>query len=119
MPIWPVVELVVSNVRTALAIPAEKLHQMDHSDISKRIAAYFSKISAEPNHRYRSWEHCFRFFRRGRDEILSDLNAAALQLGFYLASWGMYRGKSFLLQRDYTVHKRTVEVLCCEDFAAF
>ncbi len=80
---------------------------MDSSDIAKRIASYFGKVSAEPNHRYRSWEHCYRFFRaRPRNEIRSDLDVAALQLGFYLASWGMYRGSSFLLQRDYTVHKR-------------
>lgn len=27
-----------------------------------------------------------------------------LHLAFYLASWGMYRGSSFLLQKDYRVH---------------
>jgi hypothetical protein len=91
---------------------------MDHSDIEQRIAAYFGKISAEPNHRYRSWEHCFRFFRTSRTEIRSHLDVAALELGFYLASWGMYRGSSFLLQRDYTVHEQTVEVLSSEKFAA-
>lgn len=91
---------------------------MEQSDIPKRIAAYFGKVSAEPNHRYRSWEHCFRFFRASRNEIRSDLDVAALQLGFYLASWGMYRGSGFLLQRDYTVHKRTIEALISERFAA-
>lgn len=30
----------------------------------------------------------------------------------------MYRGSSFLLQRDYTVHKRTIEALVSEPFAA-
>jgi hypothetical protein len=35
---------------------------------------------------------------------LKDKDAAALQLGFYLASWGMYRGSSFLLRRWSTVH---------------
>jgi hypothetical protein len=85
---------------------------------TKRIAAYFGKVFAEPNHRYRSWEHCFRFFRASRNKIRSDLDVAALQLGFYLASWGMYRGSSFLLQRDYTVHKQTIETLFSERFAA-
>jgi hypothetical protein len=91
---------------------------MHPSDIANRIAAYFGKLSADANHRYRSWEHCFRFFRASRNEIRSDLDVAALQLGFYLASWGMYRGSSFLLQRDYTVHKRTIEALISERFAA-
>lgn len=89
---------------------------MDQSDIPTRIAAYFCKVSVEANHRYRSWEHCFRYFRASRDEIRSDLDVAALQLGFYLASWGMYRGSSFLLQRDYTVHKQTIEALTSERF---
>jgi hypothetical protein len=28
---------------------------------------------------------------------------------FYLASWGMYRGSSFLLWKDYLIHKEIVE----------
>jgi len=32
-----------------------------------------------------------------------------LHLAFYLASWGMYRESSFLLQRDYRVHGAVVE----------
>lgn len=34
----------------------------------------------------------------------SEIDLAALHLGFYLASWGMYRGSTFLLQKDYRVH---------------
>jgi hypothetical protein len=30
----------------------------------------------------------------------------------------MYRGSSFLLQRDYTVHKQAIEALCSERFGA-
>ena len=30
-------------------------------------------------------------------------------LMFYLASWGMYRGSSFLLQKDYKIHIPVVE----------
>ncbi len=35
----------------------------------------------------------------------------ALHLGFYLASWGMYRGSSQLLQNDYKVHIEAVDIL--------
>lgn len=35
----------------------------------------------------------------------------SLQLAFYLASWGMYRGSSFLLQKDYRVHIPVVKEL--------
>jgi len=91
---------------------------VDSSEIGARIATYFGKMSAENNHRYRSWEHCYHFFReRQRSELLCDLDVAALQLGFYLASWGMYRGSSFLLQHDYTVHKPTVEAILSDRFA--
>ena len=33
----------------------------------------------------------------------------SLHLAFYLASWGMYRGSSFLLQKDYKVLVPIVE----------
>lgn len=36
------------------------------------------------------------------DEKIND--HASLHLAFYLASWGMLRGGSFLLQKDYKVH---------------
>ncbi len=36
---------------------------------------------------------------------------AALQLGFYLASWGMYRGSGFLLWKDYRIHRYAVREL--------
>jgi len=35
----------------------------------------------------------------------------ALHLAFYLASWGMYRGSSFLLQKDYKIHIPIIQVL--------
>jgi hypothetical protein len=51
------------------------------------------------HHRYRSWEHCYRYFHRSIPEAIAvDHDHAALQLGFYLASWGMCRGSGFLLQ---------------------
>lgn len=39
------------------------------------------------------------------------LDAMALNLAFYLASWGMYRGSSFLTRKDYTVHAGAIEIL--------
>lgn len=40
-----------------------------------------------------------------------------LQLGFYLAGWGMYRGSTFLLQHAYTVHLGAVDCLASPRFA--
>jgi hypothetical protein len=67
---------------------------------------------AGQHHRYRSWEHCYGYFQRIVPESLSvHRHHAALHLGFYLASWGMYRGSSFLLQHAYTVHLGVIDLL--------
>ena len=70
------------------------------------------------HHRYRSWEHCYGYFHGGtREAIAADLDHAALQLGFYLASWGMYRGSSFLLQHAYTAHLGVINQLVTQPFS--
>ncbi len=50
-----------------------------------------------------------RFKLNINDEETIDM--LALHLGFYLASWGMYRGSSFLLQKDYKVHVPIVKII--------
>jgi hypothetical protein len=35
----------------------------------------------------------------------------ALNLGFYLASWGMYRGSTGLLQKDYKIHVGAIVII--------
>jgi hypothetical protein len=88
------------------------------ADLHRHIEAFHAKCRTNPHHRYRSWEHCYRFFNsRSRKRLEADKDAAALHLGFYLASWGMYRGSSFLLQHAYTVHVPVVELLVSAEFA--
>jgi len=70
----------------------------------------FCNAAVGEHHRYRSWEHCYSYFRSNR-AISLDRDQAALQLGFYLASWGMYRGSSFLLQHAYTVHRGVIDLI--------
>jgi hypothetical protein len=89
------------------------------TDFHDKIRAFHGKLAADPHHRYRSWEHCYRFFKtRTQDALLAEKDTAALHLGFYLASWGMYRGSAFLLQRAYTVHTGVVEALASPKFSA-
>jgi len=78
------------------------------SDILDNVRALNKGLQDDQNHRYRSWEHCFTYFqqRKGIDE-----NIACLHLAFYLASWGMYRGSSFLLWKDYLIHNEAVREL--------
>ena len=85
--------------------------------IQEKISAYFGEVVGDPHHRYRSWEHCYRFFREVTPSgITAQRQNAAMQLGFYLASWGMYRGSSFLLQHAYTVHLGVVDCLASPRF---
>lgn len=81
------------------------------------------------NSRYRSWEHCIKKFGDVFKELNSGKNISpeqidylSLNLGFYLASWGMMRGSTELLQYDYKIHipcvKKLLEFshLFCIDF---
>lgn len=82
------------------------------SKIHKKIGAFNRELIGDPNHRYRSWEHCYQFFSQlGRSKLCRHRDLAALHLGFYLASWGMYRGSGFLLGRAYTIHLAVVDCL--------
>jgi hypothetical protein len=65
-----------------------------------------------PFGRYRSWWYCYSAFSKAfRHPEKADRDYLALSLAFYLASWGMYRGSSFLLQHDYKIHRAVVDYL--------
>ena len=70
---------------------------------------FYDDARANENGRSRSWEHCYRAFRDARSDPSPYYDHLSLHLAFYLASWGMYRGSSFLLQKDYKVHTPIVE----------
>ena len=70
---------------------------------------FYEDARATENGRSRSWEHCYRVFRDARTDPSPDCDYLSLHLAFYLASWGMYRGSSFLLQKDYKVLVPIVE----------
>ena len=83
---------------------------MSQKSLDQTIRKYY-KCAKDPHSRFRSWDHCYGFFRKHRKNLLQVEDAAALRLGFYLASWGMYRGSGFLLQYAYTVHKPIIHAL--------
>ena len=72
--------------------------------IIKSATSFYNKLQEDENGRYRSWEHCYTCFCNARKMEKPDYDYLSLMLAFYLASWGMYRGSSFLLQKDYKVH---------------
>lgn len=70
------------------------------------------------DHRYRSWEQCYKAFSKVKskhkdNEKLSpsEIYELCLELGFYLSSWGMLRGSSFLIWRDCNVHAGIIKEL--------
>ena len=82
------------------------------NEIQNEILDFHKRLASDLNHRYRSWEHCFAYFRgHGSFTTPSQIDTAALHLAFYLASWGMYRGSSELLQKDYKIHQSAVSKL--------
>ncbi|KAA1421254.1 hypothetical protein F0U44_02780 [Nocardioides humilatus] len=73
------------------------------ADINATVARYLR--DRDPNARYASFDYCFNHFQQHRDAVAiwgepTGMEVSCLQLGFYLASWGMLRGSSELLQRS-------------------
>ena len=82
----------------------------------------FKAARNAPHSRWLSWEHCFAQFATVFEDLKSGRRAAkdiddsqvdylSLHLAFFLASWGMMRGSTMLLQKDYKVHRPLVEKL--------
>ena len=78
--------------------------------INANVKAFFENPLGNyclPNERNASFDYCYNYFQSFRkdnkiSEIASDenLEMSCLQIGFYLASWGMLRGSSFLAQKS-------------------
>jgi hypothetical protein len=74
-------------------------------DIERNVGLYLGQHT--PTARYSSFDYCYNYFQGFREaDRLGDLadeahlQASCLQLGFFLASWGMLRGSAELLQRS-------------------
>ena len=85
-------------------------------DIEANLAAFTSDLG--PDARYASFDYCFNYFRsfRERDRTADitapqNLQMSCLQLGFYMASWGMLRGSSTLLRRSARHYEPVIDVI--------
>ena len=81
---------------------------MLQTDIKQTIALFMQE--AAPENRYSSFDYCFIYFKTTEDYLV-DIEKSCLTLSFYLASWGMYRGSSFLLGKSAKYFEPTVEYL--------
>lgn len=88
---------------------SDKLAQFSSDEVTSLLARYL--VGDGPSNRfpdtfrYASFDHCYTHFRQfvgnsTTSQIAEERNieTSCLQLGFYLASWGMYRGSTDLLQ---------------------
>ena len=88
-------------------------------DIEGNVKAFL--VGRAPGARYASFDYCYNYFQGAREagetEHLADedrLLLSCLHLGFYLASWGMLRGSSDLLQRSVQEFVAVVEQIFSE-----
>src|ERR1035437_1937948 len=93
-------------------------------DIEANLQAY--RRHGSPESRYASFDYCYNYFQDARDAVETDRLAdedrrllSCLQLGFYLASWGMMRGSGDLLQRSMRRLIPVVETIIDEPAATW
>lgn len=85
---------------------------MTKTNIETMVNRY--KSQSAPDDRYASFDYCYNYFRPSND-ITQDIEKACLVLGFYLASWGMFRGSSFLLQKSAKHFEPTIRYIATLD----
>lgn len=81
---------------------------------TKDLNGYINGL-LQPYSREKSWTHCYKAFYAAHEQVTKSeelIDVLSLHLCVYLASWGMYRGSSFLLRSmDYKVHSDVVKLL--------
>lgn len=88
-------EVAVSSQESVTALIQQYLHGDQNSE------------GRTPTAREASFDYCFNHFQKFREEQRmselaegDNLERSCLHLAFYLASWGMFRGSSFLLNKS-------------------
>ncbi len=85
-----------------------------HGDIVTTVEKFIHKSS--PEDRFSSFDYCYNYFRLTEPcDIANDSEKSCLTLGFYLASWGMFRGSSFLLGKSAKYFQPTIEYIASLD----
>src|SRR3989338_740221 len=79
---------------------------------------YSKDEGRHPLARYASCDYCFNYFQEFKDktELVNkdNIQNSCLHLGFYLASWGMYRGSANLLQKSVKIFEPLIKYIASE-----
>jgi hypothetical protein len=79
-------------------------------DIQINIEKYYSKTDNQS--RWASFDYCYNYFYKNKGQVLvNELEKSCLVLGFYLASWGMFRGNSNLSQNSVALYKPLISYI--------
>ena len=88
--------------------------KLEQNDIQSIINEFKSK--SDPADRYTSFDFCYNYLRiTTPSALLINFEKSCLTLGFYLASWGMLRGSSFLLEKSSKYYQSSIEYIACLD----
>lgn len=79
------------------------------ADLTTRVEQF---LASQPEDsatggRARSFDHCWNYFQR-TPLPTEDMEKSCHILGFYLASWGMYRGSTYLFRSTSAAHLQPV-----------
>jgi hypothetical protein len=84
-------------------------------DVEANLRKYLRRRG--PKERYTSFDYCFNYFQSHRESgdvsklvVGPQLQMSCLQLGFYLASWGMFRN-STLMERSVKHYEDLIGVI--------
>ena len=86
--------------------------KIELEDFKNTTSLYIEGLQKDKNMRYRSFDHCYFYFKDNYEKYGDDAikDTLALPLFAYLSSWGMMRN-SFLLQKDYQFNREVVEII--------
>ncbi|MBN9382327.1 MAG: hypothetical protein J0H74_16280 [Chitinophagaceae bacterium] len=83
---------------------------MVRNDIREVVSKFLDETG--PDARYASFDYCYNYFRRTPpSDMLGDIEKSCMELGFFLASWGMMRASSFLLKKSAKHFEPTIRYI--------
>jgi len=82
----------------------------EKNDIAEIVGEF--ELKYDPSGRYASFDYCYNYFHPSNNkDITKDMEKSCITLGFYLASWGMFRGSSFILEKSSKYFIPTLEYI--------
>ena len=103
----------------------KKINLLDPQNIKENLDSFENGLiytkdeGRRPLARYASFDYCFNYFQGFGDkkELVhkNNIQNSCLHLGFYLASWGMYRGSTFLLQKSVKIFESLIEYIASDE----